>query len=194
MKTKVLLVLFLSLAMFMVAPSVQAFDLDPGDNGGGLDCYIKIKATYVRLAQDTDLCGPGEVYMENPGDDIWTVNNAASWEDGTHLSGSTYYGDTYWVPYNVVYEREISRDDIGTKFWFQLCEDDAVYDKMLWSGYIKIEDTGYLVGDWASAQGRGVGRDLGPVRLQTSDAAHCWVGNSIMVFNQVAFHIEFYFS
>ncbi|MBN2228237.1 MAG: hypothetical protein JW779_01515 [Candidatus Thorarchaeota archaeon] len=190
MKSNLSIILVLGIAMLMCAPSVQAIDLDPG--GGGTEYYISIQATYIRLAQDSDLFSEGEIYMTNPGTDIWTVDKQKSWEDDTYLSGSTYYGKLYTVPYTVKYEKVISLSDIGTKFWFELVDDDLLWDASLWSGYIEIQSTGGLSGDWWSAAGRGVSRDLGPLLLKTSDSAHCIVGSDIQVYNQVAFHISFF--
>ncbi len=140
MKRNLLLLAILAVGFLMLAPSVQAFDLDPGDGGGTPDVYyLTIKVTGIRLANDGDLFNAGEVYMRNPGLEYWTESNAKSWEGGTYYSGGYYYGDYYAVPYTVKYQQIITEADIGSKFWFELMDDDGTYDTTLWSGYVKLK-------------------------------------------------------
>jgi hypothetical protein len=189
MKRKVLLALVLGMTMLMLAPSAQAFVFDPGDGGGTPDVYyLTIKVTGIWLANDGDLCGPGEVYMKNPGLEYWTVANAESMLGGTVYTGSSYHGVYYDPAYTVKYQQIISAADIDTKFKFELKDDDRVIDSTLWSGWIKlksVEDCSHT--EWVHANGDV--HDFTAIKMFGLTGKYTEVGSGIYVWNQLKFTV-----
>lgn len=185
MKHKVLLALVLGMTMLMLAPSAQAFVIDPGDGGGTPDVYyLTIKVTGIRLANDGDLFNAGEVYMRHPGLEYWTVSNAQSWEGGTVYSGGSYYGKYYDPAYTVQYQQIITQADVDKKFWFDLMDDDAVIDSTLWTGYVKllsVEDCSHT--EWVHANGDFNTFDA--VKIVGWSGKYTLVGSNIYVWNQL---------
>ncbi|TFF91231.1 hypothetical protein EU545_04945 [Candidatus Thorarchaeota archaeon] len=184
MKRKVLLALVLGMALMMLAPSVEAFDFDPGPGGSTPEYTLTIQVTGIRLANDGDIFGKGEVYMKNPGTQYWTVSSAKSWAGGTYYSGGSYYGTYYNVPYTVKYQQVITEDDIGTKFWFELMDDDSLWDATLWSGWVKlkaVQDCSISV--WTHCNGDN--NNYNAVQIYGLCGKYTVVGSSIYVWNQL---------
>ncbi|MGQ4912994.1 MAG: hypothetical protein ACP6KW_12565, partial [Candidatus Thorarchaeota archaeon] len=172
----------------MLAPNVHAFDLDPG-GGGNPDVYVlTIRVIGIRLANDGDLFGPGEVYMENPGIEHWTESNAESMEGRTDYSDGYYYGEYYDVPYEVVYQQIITQDNIGEKFVFELKDDDGNRDASLWYGWVKLREVSDCsVTKWIHCNGHF--ENAGPVKFAGVDGKYTEVGQSIYVWNQLRFKV-----
>lgn len=169
-------------------PSVQAIDLDPGDGGGEPQWYIRVEIQYVKMAKDGDLFNAGEIYIDNPGDDIWSAAEAASWEGDYwyNTQDHLYYPKIFTVPVSLVYEKALTPSDIGTKLWFKLMDDNPIIDDCLWSGYIKIQDFGSC-----SFSTYCKDYDYGPLKLVYYDSAICYVGLDIQIRNNLHFKVEY---
>ena len=181
MKRNGLLALTFILALCVLAPSVQAIDLDPGD-GGSSAWTLTIQVKYIKLANDGDLFSDGEVYMKNPG----TVQY---WPEYKVLEGSVAGGvaKQYTVPYTVKTTHYVTADNIGDRFSFQLKDSDRVIDSTLWSGYVKLKALiGCTITDWNNGN---TIHDFSAVRIVGLTSAYTEYGSGTYIRNQMHFTI-----
>ena len=194
---RTLMILGTVMLMFFISTnSAQAFDLDPGD-GGAVTPYIQIEVLSLRLANDGDIFGPGEIYMNNPGTQYWTYSYAQTWYGGSeYVSPGVYIGTPHSVYRTVSYRTESF--SLNNRYWFSLMDYDGGSGggTYCWEGYVEIRAKGHLEGStvW-SKQGNGVYVDVGPVRVFTNSAKYRIVGGGATtyhVYNQLYFRISYY--
>ena len=184
---RTLMILGTVMLMFFISTnSVQAFDLDPGDSSSP---KITVQVTGIRLAQDGDLFSSGELYMTASGVTYYDNKFYAIpgyFEDDTVYSSGFYYGKYYDVPYPIIYESIVY--DLGHSFCFELWDEDAISDTLLWRGYIRVKEDGLISTSVWSLPTKFVTLDLGPIELITTYAGRANVGS---VFNQLCFSINY---